>query len=140
MSNNAQNAQNPDAEDETPVAKSAEDRKAATALANLDARDESSAAASNVDQDAVSAAMKTLGGAASGAGLGAAAKGLPARTKNVKVDQADVTLLVRQLVSPLLFRFVFFLTLCRFLSSFLCCQFYLEKFTTYATNANPLRF
>ncbi|CAI4218759.1 unnamed protein product [Parascedosporium putredinis] len=100
MSNNAQNAQNPDAEDETPVAKSAEDRKAATALANLDARDESSAAASNVDQDAVSAAMKTLGGAASGAGLGAAAKGLPARTKNVKVDQADVTLLVEELDLP----------------------------------------
>ncbi|PKS12722.1 hypothetical protein jhhlp_000930 [Lomentospora prolificans] len=98
MSKNAQNPQNPDAEDETPVAKSAEDRKAATALANLDARDES-AAASNVDQDAVSAAMKTLGGGAAGAGAGAS-KGLPVRNKNVKVDQADVALLVEELDLP----------------------------------------
>jgi len=93
----AKPTQNPDQEEETPVAKSAEDRKAANALAHLDARDESSAA-SNVDQDAVSAAMKTLGGGAAGAG-GAGAKGLPVRNKNVKVDQADVALLVGSLSS-----------------------------------------
>ncbi|KAI9171863.1 hypothetical protein HJFPF1_01354 [Paramyrothecium foliicola] len=80
-----------DVEDELPAAKSAEDRKAASALASLDdANDDASASARNVDQEAVSKAMKTLGGAA-----GAAAR-KDAKTA-VKVDQADVALLVDEL-------------------------------------------
>ena len=76
-----------DVEDEVqPTAKSAEDRKAAAALAKLDApRDDDAAAARDVDQEAVSKAMKNLGGAS------AAEKDV----KKVKVDAADVTLLVR---------------------------------------------
>ena len=85
-----------DVEDEIPpsaTAKSAEDRKAASALASLDALHDasSSAAKANVDQDAVNKAMKNLPGAA-------AAKQAPAPArKNVKVDAADVALLVDQL-------------------------------------------
>jgi NACalpha-BTF3-like transcription factor len=78
-----------DVDDERPAAKSAEDRKAASALASLDASNDDSSAA-NVDQEAVSKAMKALGGGA-GAAPKAAAK--PA----VKVDQADVALLVEEL-------------------------------------------
>ena len=81
-----------DVEDEIPsaAAKSAEDRKAASALASLDAGNDSSssAAKANVDQDAVNKAMKNLPGASSAPA--------PAR-KNVKVDAADVALLVDQL-------------------------------------------
>jgi len=82
-----------DVEDELPTAKSsAEDRKAASALASLDhtaAGDE--ADANNVDKDAVTKAMKNLpGGASSTTGAGAP-------RKTVKVDAADVTLLVDQL-------------------------------------------
>lgn len=78
----------PDDEPPAPTAKSAEDRKAATDLARLDAKhdeddDATAAPTSRVDREAVSSAMKA------GAGALAAA---PART--VKVDQADVTLLV----------------------------------------------
>ncbi|KPM43353.1 hypothetical protein AK830_g3189 [Neonectria ditissima] len=80
------------AEDESQaVAKSAEDRKAASALASLDADD--SAAANNVDHDAVSKAMKALG-------TGASTKAAAASTKNVKVDAADVALLVDELELP----------------------------------------
>ncbi|KAJ6443074.1 mRNA 3'-end-processing protein YTH1 [Purpureocillium lavendulum] len=92
-----------DVEDEIPsAAKSAEDRKAASALASLDAanaNDDSSA--KNVDHDAVNKAMKSLGGAA-GAGAqnkkpaaGSAAAVTP--VKSVKVDAADVALVVDQL-------------------------------------------
>jgi NACalpha-BTF3-like transcription factor len=80
-----------DVEDELPTAKSAEDRKAASALASLDdiANDDAAASARNVDQDAVSKAMKTLGG-------GSAAARKDAKP-TVKVDQADVALLVDEL-------------------------------------------
>ncbi|KAL6863159.1 hypothetical protein ACO1O0_003403 [Amphichorda felina] len=84
-----------DVEDEIPsaAAKSAEDRKAASALASLDAGNDSSssAAKANIDQDAVNKAMKNLPGAS-------ATKQAPAPArKNVKVDAADVALLVDQL-------------------------------------------
>lgn len=74
-----------DVEDEVQsTAKSAEDRKAAAALSKLDARgDDESAPAREVDQEAVKNAMHALGG-------GAAKK----ETKAVKVDAADVKLLV----------------------------------------------
>lgn len=72
-----------DVEDEMqPTAKSAEDRKAAAALSKLDARDDESAPAREVDQEAVQNAMNALGASAK------------AEVKKVKVDQADVTLLV----------------------------------------------
>ncbi|KAJ4203963.1 hypothetical protein NW767_004824 [Fusarium falciforme] len=82
------------ATDETPsqTAKSAEDRKAASALENLDADTPSSA--QNVDADAVSKAMKTLGGAAKSSSAAAASH------KNVKVDPAGVALLVEELELP----------------------------------------
>ncbi|KFA74092.1 hypothetical protein S40288_03805 [Stachybotrys chartarum IBT 40288] len=92
-----------DVEDELPAAKSAEDRKAASALANLDAADDTSSSNAKVDQEAVSKAMKQLGGGGSAgtaakAGTGgAAANAPPAPRKNVKVDQADVALLVDEL-------------------------------------------
>ncbi|UPK97914.1 hypothetical protein LCI18_008849 [Fusarium solani-melongenae] len=83
------------ATDETPsqTAKSAEDRKAASALENLDAETPSSA--QNVDADAVSKAMKTLGGAAKSSSAAAATS-----HKNVKVDPGDVALLVEELELP----------------------------------------
>lgn len=72
-----------DAPEDTP--KSAEDRKAASALANLN--DEASPQShGNVDQAAVSAAMKKLGGGKGGVNL-------PVRG-NVKIDQGDISLLV----------------------------------------------
>lgn len=73
-----------DVEEEQPTAKSAEDRKAAAALSKLDARDDESASAGGVDQEAVKNAMNALGGASA-----------KAEVKKVKVDQADVALLVR---------------------------------------------
>ena len=76
-------------EDAPEVAKtSAEDRKAVSALASLN-DDASPQARGDVDQAAVSAAMKKLGGGAGGKGE----ISLPIR-KNVKIDQADVSLLV----------------------------------------------
>ncbi|KAI1854198.1 hypothetical protein JX265_000602 [Neoarthrinium moseri] len=78
-----------DVEDEVQAtAKSAEDRKAAAAMSRLDARDDEASGA-QVDQDAVNKAMQSLGG--SGA---AAAK---ADAKKVKIDAADVALLVDEL-------------------------------------------
>lgn len=79
-----------DVEDEVqPTAKSAEDRKAAAALSKLDARGDDEGAAREVDQEAVKNAMNALGGGAD-----------KKDTKTVKVDAADVKLLVR--LSPLL--------------------------------------
>ena len=73
-----------DVEDEVqPTAKSAEDRKAAAALSKLDARGDDEGASREVDQEAVNNAMSSLGG-------GAAKK----EVKTVKVDAADVKLLV----------------------------------------------
>ncbi|KAH7133298.1 hypothetical protein B0J13DRAFT_529212 [Dactylonectria estremocensis] len=80
------------AEDETQTtAKSAEDRKAASALASLDSQE--AASSNNVDHDAVSKAMKALGGGPKAKTAAAAGSS----TKNVKVDPADVALLVEEL-------------------------------------------
>ncbi|KFG82634.1 hypothetical protein MANI_003708 [Metarhizium anisopliae] len=81
-----------DVEDELQsTAKSAEDRKAASALASLDAAAANDdAAGRDVDQEAVNKAMKSLGGAKS-----APVPAAPA--KSVKVDAADVSLLVDEL-------------------------------------------
>jgi NACalpha-BTF3-like transcription factor len=70
---------------------SAEDRKAASALASLDDAAETGKAAQNVDQDAVN---KAMGGGAASKAKTAAVK------KTVKVDAADVSLLVDQLLLP----------------------------------------
>ncbi|KYK54556.1 hypothetical protein DCS_06516 [Drechmeria coniospora] len=84
---------NGDVEDESPTAtkSSAEDRKAASALASLDANNDDSSAAKNIDQDAVNKAMKSLG---SGTGSSSSTQAV---AKNVKVDAADVALIVEQL-------------------------------------------
>lgn len=90
-----------DVGDELPAAtnKSAEDRKAASALASLDTTAEESPDANNVDRDAVKKAMKNLpgGGGGSAATTSGAAAAAPARKTAVKVDAADVALLVDQL-------------------------------------------
>ncbi|KAK1455478.1 hypothetical protein CMEL01_04238 [Colletotrichum melonis] len=75
-----------DVEEEVQPAKSAEDRKAASALASLDAGGDDSGSG-QVDVDAAQKAIKGLGGAT------AAKK----EVKNVKVDAADVALLVDEL-------------------------------------------
>ncbi|EQK98545.1 hypothetical protein OCS_05743 [Ophiocordyceps sinensis CO18] len=89
-----------------PTAKSAEDRKAASALASLDAsHDDAAAAASkNVDRKAVDEAMKRLGGVASSSAAAASASSASKAkaaaatpVKNIKVDPADVALVVDQL-------------------------------------------
>ena len=84
-----------DVEDEIPVtAKSAEARKEQAALSSLDApREDDSTNTKNVDQDAVRKAMDRLAGTTNGTPT---QKEDQAKTvkKVVKVDQADVTLLV----------------------------------------------
>ncbi|KAK0657229.1 hypothetical protein B0T16DRAFT_452710 [Cercophora newfieldiana] len=91
MAEDRQPANAGDVEDEVPTAKSAEDRKAAAALSKLDTHgDDESAPSREVDQEAVKNAMSALGGAGS----------KPAEkkeVKKVKVDAADVTLLVEEL-------------------------------------------
>ena len=88
-------------ENPTAAPASAEDRKAAAALSTLDAHDDDSATSkpsSNVDQKALGDAMSKL--SVGGAGkAGAEKKGPEAgeekeKKKVIKVDQADVTLLV----------------------------------------------
>lgn len=87
-----------DLDDEVPAAaKSAEDRKAASALASLDATNDDSAA-HEVDHEAVSKAMKALGGPSSASA--AASSASASSRKNVKVDAADVALLVDELELP----------------------------------------
>jgi hypothetical protein len=85
-----------DVEDEVPVAKSAEDRKAAAALSSLDTpRDDEAAGVKDVDQEAVRKAMDRLAG--TGTANGTTAKKEEEKKsikKVVKVDQADVALLV----------------------------------------------
>ncbi|EKD12624.1 hypothetical protein LZ554_004144 [Drepanopeziza brunnea f. sp. 'monogermtubi'] len=86
-----------DIDDETPVAaKSAEDRKAAAALSSLDTREEESAG-KDVDQEAVRKAMERLGG--SGATNGVVAKKDEQKIvkKSVKVEAADVALVIEEL-------------------------------------------
>ena len=84
-----------DVDDEIPVAaKSAEARKEQAALSSLDApREDESTNAKNVDQDAVRKAMDRLAGKTNGT---TTQKEDQAKTvkKVVKVDQADVSLLV----------------------------------------------
>ncbi|KAF4121737.1 hypothetical protein GMORB2_1576 [Geosmithia morbida] len=108
-----------DVEDDVPptAAKSAQERKAASAMASLDddarptTTDASSSppsSRSNVDQEAVRQAMKNLEKVTgTGAGASAFAASKPrgqkngpapaAPRKNVKLDPADVTLLVQEL-------------------------------------------
>jgi len=86
-----------DIDEEVPVAaKSAEDRKAAAALSSLDSRVDESAGTKDVDQEAVRKAMERLGGSSSTNGT-VAKQGDDKKVvkKSVKVDPADVTLLVR---------------------------------------------
>ncbi|KAK6833635.1 hypothetical protein PG987_008329 [Apiospora arundinis] len=78
-----------DVEDEVQAAKSAEDRKAAAAMASMGANGADDAGSAAVDQEAASKAMKSLGGDAK--------KPDAAVQKKVKVEAADVTLLVDQL-------------------------------------------
>ncbi|KAK1988630.1 hypothetical protein LZ30DRAFT_776697 [Colletotrichum cereale] len=78
-----------DVEEEVQPAKSAEDRKAASALASLDAGGDDSGN-TQVDAEAAQKAIQGLGGAT------AAKK----EVKNVKVDAADVALLVDELELP----------------------------------------
>ncbi|KAH7374951.1 hypothetical protein B0T11DRAFT_292715 [Plectosphaerella cucumerina] len=80
-----------DVEEEIPAAKSAEDRKAASALASLEDGDDAGAGKGAVDAEAAKKALGNLGGADS-----ADKKALPVRS-NVKVDAADVALLVSEL-------------------------------------------
>ncbi|KAI1464404.1 uncharacterized protein F4812DRAFT_462823 [Daldinia caldariorum] len=85
---NLQEGASGDVEDEVQAtAKSAEDRKAAAAMASLDTRGDDATSSNAVDQEAVSKAMKSLGSGSSSAG---AAKDI----KKVKVDAADVALLI----------------------------------------------
>ncbi|KAG4425068.1 hypothetical protein IFR04_001838 [Cadophora malorum] len=87
-----------DVDDEIPaVAKSAEDRKAAAALSSLDTPRDDESAGKDVDQEAVRKAMERLGGA--GATNGAVTKKDEQKVvkKTVKVDPADVTLLIDEL-------------------------------------------
>ena len=91
-----------DVDDEIPaVAKSAEDRKAAAALSSLDTPRDDESAGKDVDQEAVRKAMERLGGA--GATNGAVAKKDEQKVvkKTVKVDPADVTLLVSLFKVPM---------------------------------------
>lgn len=88
-----------DVEEELPVAKSAEDRKAAAALSSLDAPRDDDAGASNVknvDQEAVKKAMDRLAGTSVNNGKVGGKKDEEKKEvkKVVKVDQADVALLV----------------------------------------------
>lgn len=82
-----------DVEDELQddKAKSAEDRKAAAALSKLDARDDDVSGTASVDQEGLSQAMNKLSVAKTTAS---------ADVKKVKVDAADVTLLVSKQDTP----------------------------------------
>ncbi|GFP59980.1 hypothetical protein TASIC1_0015014900 [Trichoderma asperellum] len=96
-----------DASDQPPLPKNAEDRKAASALAALDTPSDAAGTPSNdnVNTEAVSKAMLKLGAGddkakkpASAAASSSAAAAAPAAVKkNVKVDAADVALVVDEL-------------------------------------------
>lgn len=94
-----------DIEEDVPAtaAKSAEDRKAAAALSSLDSTADDAASSRNIDQDAVHKAIQHLD-ALSGADIAAAtasALGVSLSVpKHVKIDAADVDLLVDQLDLP----------------------------------------
>ncbi|KAM3564941.1 hypothetical protein ARSEF4850_001633 [Beauveria asiatica] len=86
--------------DEQPptVPSSAEDRKAASALANLDSHDDAAAATTSSSVDLAAINKATKGGSGSGSGSGSSSSA--AAYKNVKVDAADVALLVEELELP----------------------------------------
>ena len=85
------------ADEQPPVPANAEDRKAASALANLDdSRDDAAAGSPSsapVDLAALDKATK-------GSNVSAPASAAAAAYKNVKVDAADVALLVEELELP----------------------------------------
>jgi hypothetical protein len=84
-----------DVDEEVPAtAKSAEDRKAAAALSSLDSRVDESAGTKDVDQAAIKKAMERLGGSGTTNGTVARKDEKKVVKKAVKVDAADVTLLV----------------------------------------------
>ncbi|CAL3970504.1 hypothetical protein PZA11_006679 [Diplocarpon coronariae] len=86
-----------DIDDEIPVAaKSAEDRKAAAALSSLDTREDESAG-KDVDAEAVKKAMERLGGAGAANNTVKKADEEKVVKKAVKVDQADIALLIDEL-------------------------------------------
>ncbi|ROT43643.1 hypothetical protein SODALDRAFT_327851 [Sodiomyces alkalinus F11] len=84
-----------DVEDEVPstTAKSAEDRKAASALASLEGGDD---AAGKQDVDA-EAAKKALGSLSAADAPGGDKKTMELPVRNIKVDASDVALLVEEL-------------------------------------------
>ncbi|RFU23846.1 hypothetical protein B7463_g12492, partial [Scytalidium lignicola] len=91
-----------DVDDEVPpAAKSAEDRKAAAALSSLDTRAEDETGSKDVDQEAVRKAMDrlTVGGTTNGVASKKQEEEKKAQAvrKVVKVDPADVTLLIEEL-------------------------------------------
>ncbi|RDW89708.1 hypothetical protein BP6252_01740 [Coleophoma cylindrospora] len=87
-----------DVEDEIPVAKSAEDRKAAAALSSMDTpRDDESSGTKDVDQEAVRKAMDRLAGTGGSNGVAAKKDDAKVVKKAVKVDAADVALVVEEL-------------------------------------------
>jgi hypothetical protein len=94
-----------DVDDEIPqAAKSAEDRKAAAALSSLDARQEDdSASTKDVDQEAVKKAMDRLAGKGAAAGEVEKKEAEKKEVKKVKVDPADVALVVSFLMPALRF-------------------------------------
>ncbi|KAL7897040.1 hypothetical protein HDV63DRAFT_405771 [Trichoderma sp. SZMC 28014] len=95
-----------DASDQPPLPKNAEDRKAASALASLDTPSDAAATPSNdnVNSEAVSQAMLKLGEekAKKPAPTTTSAASAPSAAvkKNVKVDAADVALVVDELEVP----------------------------------------
>lgn len=94
-----------DIEDEIPgAARSAEGRKEEAALSSLDGpRDDEAGASKDVDRDAVRKAMDRLSGKTEGAEKKKVEVEPKEVKKVVKVDQADVALLVSlHLLSPLL--------------------------------------
>ncbi len=84
-----------DVDDEVPVAaKSAEDRKAAAALSSLDTPRDDHHLEKDVDVEAVRKAMERLGGVKAVNGTAVKHDEKKVVKKNLKVDPADVALLV----------------------------------------------
>lgn len=84
-----------DVDDEIPaVAKSAEERKAAAALSSLDTPRDDESTSKNVDEEALRKVMERLGGGKAVNGTVAKKEEQKVVKKTVKVDAADVTLLV----------------------------------------------
>jgi hypothetical protein len=79
-----------DVDEEVPVAAKSEDRKVAGALSKLDAREDESAGANGADQEAMKKALAGI----SANGSASKENDKKAVKKNVKVDPADVSLLV----------------------------------------------